>query len=155
MSPINVIVGNLQHSITGILEICLINIKPRVDCKAWNDRLGIMKTMMTSSNGNILRVTGLCVGNSLVTGEFPSQRPVTWSFDVFFDLLLNKRLCKQTRRRWLETSSRSLWRNCSAKWINKYLLGRFIDRSFVDQFPLRLKFGFRETKNSVLIAEWK
>ena len=25
-----------------------------------------------------------CVGNSSVTGEFPSQRPVTRSFDVFF-----------------------------------------------------------------------
>ena len=31
-------------------------------------------------------------GNSLVTGEFPSQNPVTRSFDVFFDLRLNKRL---------------------------------------------------------------
>ena len=27
----------------------------------------------------------LCAGNSPVTGEFPSQRPVTRSFDVFFD----------------------------------------------------------------------
>ena len=34
----------------------------------------------------------LCVGNSPVTEEFPSQRPVTGSFDVFFDLRLNKRL---------------------------------------------------------------
>ena len=33
--------------------------------------------------------------NSSVTGEFPSQRPVTRSFDVFFDLRLNKRLSKQ------------------------------------------------------------
>ena len=31
-------------------------------------------------------------GNSLVTGEFPAQRPVTWGFDIFFDLHLNKRL---------------------------------------------------------------
>ena len=31
----------------------------------------------------------LCVGNSPVTGEFPTQRPVTQSFDVFFDLRLN------------------------------------------------------------------
>ena len=36
----------------------------------------------------------LCVGNSPVTGEFPAQRPVTRSFDVFFDLHLNKRLSK-------------------------------------------------------------
>ena len=34
----------------------------------------------------------LCAGNSLVAGEFPSQRPVTWSFDVSFELCLNKRV---------------------------------------------------------------
>ena len=28
----------------------------------------------------------LCVGNSPVTGEFPAQKPVTRSFNVFFDL---------------------------------------------------------------------
>ena len=32
----------------------------------------------------------LCAGNSPVTGEFPAQRPVTRSFDVFFDLRLDK-----------------------------------------------------------------
>ena len=32
-----------------------------------------------------------------VRGEFPTQRPVTRSFDVFFDLRLNKRLSKQPR----------------------------------------------------------
>ena len=42
------------------------------------------------------------------TGEFPSKRPVTRSF-VFFDL--NKRLCKQSLRRWLDTPSLSLWRH--------------------------------------------
>ena len=40
--------------------------------------------MMTSWNGNIFRVTGHCAGNSPVPGEFPAQRPVTRSFDVFF-----------------------------------------------------------------------
>ena len=53
-------------------------------------------------------------GDSPVIGEFPSQRPVTRSFDVFFDLLSNKRFSKQSRRRWFETSSRSLWRHCNA-----------------------------------------
>ena len=38
----------------------------------------------------------LCVGNSPVTGELPAQRPVTQSFDVFFDLRLNTRLSKQS-----------------------------------------------------------
>ena len=53
----------------------------------------------------------LCEGNTPVTGEFSSQRPVTRSFDAFFDLHLNKRLSKPSRRRWFETPSRPLWRN--------------------------------------------
>ena len=65
--------------------------------------------MMTSSNGNIFRVngppcgefTGEC-GNSPVPGEFPSQRPVTQGFDFY--LIRAKRLSKQSRRRWFETS---------------------------------------------------
>ena len=36
----------------------------------------------------------ICAGNSSVTGDFPAQRPVTGSFDVFFDLTVNKRLSK-------------------------------------------------------------
>ena len=38
-----------------------------------------------------------------VTCGFPSQRPVMLSFGVFFDLRLNKRLGKQSGRRWFET----------------------------------------------------
>ena len=37
----------------------------------------------------------LCARNSPVTGGIPSQRPVTRSFEVFFDLRLNERLSKQ------------------------------------------------------------
>ena len=55
----------------------------------------------------------LCAGNSPVSGEFPSQRPVTRSFDVFFDLRLNKRLSKQSWGWWFETPSRPLWRQCN------------------------------------------
>ena len=54
-----------------------------------------------------------CVGNSPVTCEFPAQRPVTQSFDVFFDLCLNKRLSKQTWACWFEMPSHSLWRHCN------------------------------------------
>ena len=39
----------------------------------------------------------LCERNSPVTGEFPSQRPVTRSFDVFFDLRLNERSSKHVK----------------------------------------------------------
>ena len=55
----------------------------------------------------------ICVGNSPVTGEFPAQRPVTRSFDVFFDLHLNKRLSKQWWGWWFETPSLPLWRHCN------------------------------------------
>ena len=32
----------------------------------------------------------ICAGNSPASGEFPAQRPVTRSFDVFFDVRLIK-----------------------------------------------------------------
>ena len=47
----------------------------------------------------------ICAGNSPVPGEFPTQRPVTRSFDVYFDLCPNKRLSKQSCGWWLETLS--------------------------------------------------
>ena len=69
--------------------------------------------MMTSSNGNIFRVTGPLCGEFTGPGEFPTQRPVTRSFDVFFDLRLNKRLNKQPWGWWFETLSWPLWRHCN------------------------------------------
>ena len=56
----------------------------------------------------------LCARNSPVTSEFPTQRPVTRSFDVFFDLHLNKRLSKSWGG-WFETPLHSLWCHCNAK----------------------------------------
>ena len=53
----------------------------------------------------------ICAGNSPVPGEFPTQRPVTRSFDVYFDLRPNKRLSKQSRGWWFETLLCSLWRH--------------------------------------------
>ena len=52
-------------------------------------------------------------GNSPVTGEFPAQWLVTRGLNIFFDLRQNKWLSKQSRRRWFDTPSRSLWRHCS------------------------------------------
>ena len=51
----------------------------------------------------------ICAGNSPVSGEFPAQRPVTRSFDVFFDLRPNKRLSKPSWGWWFETPSHPLW----------------------------------------------
>ena len=61
----------------------------------------------------------ICAGNSPVPGEFPAQRPVTRSFDVFFDLRLNKRLSKQPWGWWFETPAWSLWRHRNnIQWSN-------------------------------------
>ena len=57
----------------------------------------------------------LCAGNSPVPGEFPTQRPVTRSFDVFFDLRLNKQVSKQSWGWRFEPASSSLWRQCNEK----------------------------------------
>ena len=86
------------------------------------------QALMTSSNGNIFRVTGLSCGEFTGPGDFPTQRPVTRSFDVFFDLHLNKQLSKQPWGWWFETPSWSLWRQCNGRWINySYLtIGPFI-----------------------------
>ena len=64
----------------------------------------------------------ICAGNSSVTGEFPPQRPVTRSFDAFFDLRLNKRLSKQSWGWWFETPSCSSWRHCNAcTWRDNHM----------------------------------
>ena len=64
---------------------------------------------MTSSNGNIFHVTGHLWGEFTGHQWIPHTRPVTWSFDGFFDLRLNKWLSKQL---W---GSRllSLWHHCN------------------------------------------
>ena len=101
--------------------------------------------MMTSSNGNIFRVTGhLC-------GEFPAQRPVTQSFDVFFDLRLNKGLNKQSRGWWFETSSFSLWRHGNVNSIFRHFNAlehmfeqlrcwKFVQKVLLKWCPLTLVF---------------
>ena len=72
---------------------------------------------MTSSNGNISALLAICTGNSPVTGEFPTQRPVTRSFDA-----PDKRLSKQSWGWWFETPSCPLWHHCNdptpCDWCN-------------------------------------
>ena len=76
-----------------------------------------------------------CAGNSPVTGEFPAQRPVTQSFDVFFDLRLNTRLSKQSWDWCYETLPRSLWRHCNKRCpriqLPTLIHGCFHDAKFV------------------------
>ena len=57
--------------------------------------------------GTFSALLAICAGNSPVPGEFPTQRPVTRSFD----LRPNKRLSKQSWGWWFETPSCPLWRH--------------------------------------------
>ena len=66
----------------------------------------IVNSMMTSSNGNIFRVAGPLCGEFTGHRWIPLTMPVTRSFDAFFDLRLNKRQSKQSKRRWFKTPSR-------------------------------------------------
>ena len=75
--------------------------------------------MITASNGKkkVSALLALCAGNSPVTSEFPAQRPMTRSFDVFSDLRLNKRLRKQSWGWWFEAPSCWLWRHCNISFF--------------------------------------
>ena len=74
---------------------------PRIDRPSW------WRHQMETFSAQL----AICAGNSPVPGEFPAQRPVTRSFDVFFDSRLNKRLSKQPWGWWFETPAWSLWRH--------------------------------------------
>ena len=81
----------------------------------------------------------ICAGNSPVTGEFHTQRPVTRSFDVLFDLHLNEWLSKQSRDDWwFETPPRPLWRHCNDIYfhISIVVLQHLLMHVFVDETGL-------------------
>ena len=67
---------------------------------------------MTSSNGNIFRVTGPLCGEFTGARWIPRTKASDAELCVFFDLRLNKRLSKQSWGWWFETQSGSLWRHC-------------------------------------------
>ena len=59
----------------------------------------------------------ICTGNLPVPIEFPTQRPVTRSFDVYFDLRPNKQFSKQWWGWWFEMPSRPLWCHRNVMWF--------------------------------------
>ena len=97
----------------------------------------------------------LCAGNSPVTGEFPAQRPVTRSFDGFYDFRLNKRLSKESWGWWSETPSCPLWRNCNVcemfLWVDAQKFhAQHCTGSRTQQNSPRNLAGFRRGSNSWL-----
>ena len=61
--------------------------------------------------------------------DFPSQSPVTQSFDVSFDVRLIKRLNKQSRCWWFETPWPSLWRHSNELFMYWIVLWEHINRN--------------------------
>ena len=75
----------------------------------------VIKLMMMSSNGKTFSaLLAFCAGIHR-SGEFTAQRPVTRSFDVYFDLRPNTRSSKQWWGWWFETPSCPLWRHCNVR----------------------------------------
>ena len=100
--------SSIEHNITG-LRFPSDEPKPRRLHVSFKKSVAWWRHRMET----FFALLAICAGNSLVTGEFPAQRPVTRSFDVFFDLRLNKHLSKQSWGWWFETPSRPLWRHCN------------------------------------------
>ena len=97
----------------------------------------------------------ICAGNWPVPGEFPIQRPVTRSFDVYFDLRPNKRLSKQLWDWWFETQSWSLWRHCSVIFKSMDAYDKTSGFGYMTQhwFPYNAATGARPTKE-ISIKFW-
>ena len=97
-------------------------------CPWWRHQIKIFSALLA-----------ICAGNSPVPDEFPAQRPVTRSFDVFFDLRPNKRLNKQWRGWWFETQSYPLWRHCNAlEKIDRIIRAPHCVMKMWTMFPERL-----------------
>ena len=96
-----------SHDIYGMQDHC---------CLHWNCKLYQFIPWWRHQMETFSAPLAICAGNSPVPGEFPTQRPVTRSFDVYFDLRPNKRLSKQSWGWWFDTLSCSLWRHCNATW---------------------------------------
>ena len=92
--------------------ICPHHTMPKLFCLTWwGHQMEAFSTLLA-----------ICAGNSPVTGEFPVQRPVTQSFDVFFDMHQNKQLGKQWWGWGFETPSWPLLRHCNAKCVTSSTL---------------------------------
>ena len=89
----------------------------------------------------------LCGGHTLVTSEFPSQRPVTRNFDIFFDLRPNKRLSKESWGWRFGAPSHWLWRYCNVNWsADLYGSGLFPEMKFI--YGMGAQF-------SIAVAQWR
>ena len=89
-----------------------------------------------------------CAGNSPVPGELPAQGPMTRSFDVFFDLRLNKPFSKQSWGWWFETPSRPLWRHCNEGMrVSK-------TRSYMARLKIFVTLNTKTKVHTIALVRW-
>ena len=114
-SSTSCVTTNLVPLQLSLFSITRVDIQIRITYNGFTRWLQYVNTWWRHQMETFFALLALCAGNSLVTTEFPSQRPVMRSFDVFFDLRLNKRLSKQSGSWWFETPSRSFSRQCNIR----------------------------------------
>ena len=120
----------MEPKLISNMKKCIQQAHSLLLCKVWQKGIVIppfqerWRTWWRHRMETFSALLAICAGNSPVTGEFPSQRPLTQSFDVFFGLRLNKWLSKQSWVWWFQTQSRPLWRRCNAfptqEWTHGY-----------------------------------
>ena len=92
----------------------------------WRHQMETFSGLLAICAGN--SPVPICAGNSPVPGEFPTQRPVTRNFDIFFDLCPNKPLSKQWWGWWFETPSYPLLCHCYCRILThcaSYVIWRY------------------------------
>ena len=77
-------------------------------------RIAVMTPWWCCDMEMISALLALCEGNPPVTGGFPSQRAVMWSFDVFFDVRLSKLLMNSWAAGDLRCHMTLMWHYCYA-----------------------------------------
>ena len=77
---------------------CYLSGKEGLQHSGWQHSLWYYHDDVIKLKQTLSALLAFCAGNSPVIHDFPKQRPVTRSFDVFFDLCLNKRLSIQSWR---------------------------------------------------------
>ena len=96
----------------------------------------------------------ICAGNSPVPSEFPTQRPVTRSFDVFFDLRLNKNSWVNNREAGDLRRYRAHYDVIVMLWvIHRWLMGSHHRGSVTHTFDIFLAGGLNKIEHTVQLLE--
>ena len=103
----------ISHTLLLVIQYYNGSQNCRKDITRYLCPLRLQFYMMTSTNGNIFRITGPSYGEFTGDWWIPPTKPSDADLWCFFWICTLQTLNKQSRRRWFETPSRSLWRHCN------------------------------------------